>query len=63
MCIRDSSTPSDVAKMARDASCQKLVLVHLYPLFAKKVVKSKNKLNEIFDKEILIADDLLTLEI
>ena len=57
------STPSDVAKMARDANCQKLVLVHLYPLFAKKVVKSKDTLSEIFNKEILIAKDLLTLEI
>jgi len=57
------STPSDVAKMARDAKCQKLILVHLYPLFAKWVIKSKNKLKEIFDNEIIIADDLLTLEI
>jgi len=57
------STPSDVAKMARDANCQKLVLVHLYPLFAKKVVKSKDDLKEIFNKEILIAEDLLTLEL
>ena len=49
--------------MARDANCQKLVLVHLYPLFAKKVVKSKDNLNEIFKKEILIAEDLISLEI
>ena len=57
------STPSEVAKMARDANCQKLVLVHLYPLFAKKVAKSIDNMKEIFNKEILIADDLLTLEL
>lgn len=57
------STPSDAAKMARDAKCQKLVLVHLYPIFAKKVIKSKDNLKEIFNKEIIIPDDLMTLEI
>lgn len=57
------STPSDAAKMARDANCQKLVLVHLYPLFAKRVIKSKDNIKKIFNKEILIADDLMTLEI
>jgi ribonuclease Z len=57
------STPSEVARMARDANCQKLVLVHLYPLFAKKIVRSKKNLKEIFDKGIIIADDLLTVEI
>jgi ribonuclease Z len=57
------TTPSDAAKMARDANCQKLVLIHLYPLFAKKVVKSKDNLKEIFNKEIIIPDDLLAFEI
>ncbi|MFX1445843.1 MAG: MBL fold metallo-hydrolase [Promethearchaeota archaeon] len=57
------TTPSDAAKMAREANCQKLVLVHLYPLFAKKVIKSKSNLKDKFDKEIIIAEDLLTLEI
>ena len=57
------STPTEVAKMARDANCHKLVLVHLYPLFAKKVLKAKKSLKEIFNKEIIIPDDLDTLEI
>ena len=57
------TTPSDAAKMARDANCQKLVLVHIYPLFAKKVVKSKDNIREIFNKEIIIPDDLLAFEI
>jgi ribonuclease Z len=57
------STPSDAAKMARDANCQKLVLVHLSPLFAKKIVKSKDNLKEIFNKEIIIPDDLFAFEI
>ncbi len=57
------STPTDAVKMARDANSQKLVLVHLYPLFAKKVVKSIKNLKEIFNKEIVIPDDLDTLEI
>lgn len=57
------STPSDAARMARDANCEKLVLVHIYPLFAKKVAKSKDTIKEIFNKEVLFADDLLVLEI
>jgi len=57
------STISDTVKMARDANCQKLVLTHLLSFFAKNMIKSKDKLKEIFNKEILFADDLLTLEI
>lgn len=56
-------TPSDAAKMARDANCEKLILVHILPYFAKNITKSKENIKKIFDKEILIADDLLTLEI
>lgn len=57
------STILDAVKMARDANCQQLVLTHLLPLFAKDMIESKDKLKEIFDKEIVFADDLLTLEI
>jgi ribonuclease Z len=57
------STISDAVKMARDANCQKLALTHLLPLFAKNMIESKNKLKEMFDKEIVFADDLLTIEI
>jgi ribonuclease Z len=58
------NTPSGAAKMARDANCKKLVLVHLNPsFFAKEMLKFTDKLKEIFNREIIIADDLLTLEI
>jgi len=57
------STISDAVKMARDANCQKLVLTHLLPLFVKNIIESKDKLKEIFDKEIVFAEDLLTIEI
>ncbi len=56
-------TLSDAARMARDANCEKLVVVHIAPFFFKKIVRSKDKIKEIFNKEVIIADDLLTLEI
>jgi ribonuclease BN (tRNA processing enzyme) len=48
--------------MARNAYCQKLVITHLLPIFAKDIIESKDKLKEIFDKESVFADDLLILE-
>ncbi len=55
-------TPIDAAKMARDAGCEKLVLTHISPPFAKIVNQSIESLKDIFDKEILIAEDLMILE-
>lgn len=56
-------TPSDAAKMARDADCEKLVFVHFSPPFSELVRHSIEGVKDIFDKEIMIADDLLTIEI
>ncbi|MFX1529662.1 MAG: MBL fold metallo-hydrolase [Promethearchaeota archaeon] len=55
-------TPIDAAKMARDAGCEKLVLTHISPPFAKTVNQSIDRLKDTFDKEILIAEDLMTLK-
>jgi ribonuclease BN (tRNA processing enzyme) len=48
--------------MARNANCQKLVITHLLPIFAKNMIESQDELKEIFDEEIVFADDLLILE-
>jgi len=49
--------------MARDADCEKLVLVHISPFFAEEIGRSINNIKIIFNKEILTAEDLMTLEI
>ncbi len=56
-------TPSDAARMARDADCEKLVLVHISPFFAEEIGRSINNIKKIFNKEILTAEDLMTLDI
>ncbi|MHA2393952.1 MAG: MBL fold metallo-hydrolase [Promethearchaeota archaeon] len=57
------STPFDAAKIARDVGCGKLVLFHFSPRFAKVVKQSIVGLKNIFDKEIVIADDLMSIVI
>jgi ribonuclease BN (tRNA processing enzyme) len=56
-------TPSEAARMARDAGCGKLVLVHFSPLFPRPVGQLLEGIKPIFEREILIGEDLLTLEI
>ena len=56
-------TPSDAARMARDADCEKLVLVHISPFFAEEIGRSINNIKKLFNKEILTAEDLMTLDI
>ncbi|KKN69754.1 hypothetical protein LCGC14_0437830 [marine sediment metagenome] len=53
-------TPSDAAKMARDADCKKLVLVHISPFFKEEIPITDMK--KIYNKEILLATDLMTIE-
>ncbi|HEC40565.1 hypothetical protein LCGC14_0688460 [marine sediment metagenome] len=54
-------TPSDAAKMARNADCKKLVMVHISPFFKEEI--PINDMQKIFNKEILVAHDFMTLEI
>jgi ribonuclease BN (tRNA processing enzyme) len=56
-------TPSDATKMARDADCKKLVLIHFDPHFKKAISQSIEGLKNIFDREVLMADDLMEVEI
>ena len=56
-------TPSEAARMARDAGCGKLVLVHFSPLFPRPVGQLIEGIKPIFEREILIGEDLMTLEI
>lgn len=54
-------TPSDVARIAKDADCNKLILVHMSPYFEENIKNSIDSMKKIYNKEILIADDLMTL--
>ncbi|MHA1915186.1 MAG: MBL fold metallo-hydrolase [Promethearchaeota archaeon] len=56
-------TPIDTAKMARDADCQKLALVHLMPFSEKGLKESLIAAKKVFTREIVIPHDLLTIEI
>jgi ribonuclease Z len=54
-------TTSDTAKMARDADCEKLVVVHIDPRYKEEI--NIFEMQKIFNKEILIAQKFMTLEI
>ncbi|MFX1324113.1 MAG: MBL fold metallo-hydrolase [Promethearchaeota archaeon] len=54
-------TPSDAARIAKDAECKKLVLVHISPYFEEIIKNSIESIKKIYNKEILIAEDLMTL--
>jgi len=56
-------TASDTAKMAGDADCEKLVLVHIDPRYKEEFHKNIDEMHKIFTKEILVAHDFMTLEI
>ncbi|MFX1572329.1 MAG: MBL fold metallo-hydrolase, partial [Promethearchaeota archaeon] len=56
-------TPSDAAQMAKKADCKKLVLVHFSPLFPRPVERLIERIKSIFEREILIGEDLMTLEL
>lgn len=54
-------TPTESAKVAQEAEAETLVLSHLYPEAEESDIKEKA--SEVFTGEIVVAEDLMTLEI
>jgi len=54
-------TPSECAKVAQKADVETLVLSHLYPEAEESDIAEKA--SEIFKGEIIVAEDLMTLEV
>lgn len=57
------STITDAARMAQDADCEKLALVHLLPITIEALSESLTVIEKTFSKEILFPHDLMSLEI
>ena len=55
------TTITDTAKMAQDADCGKLALVHLLPITIEALSESLTVIKKIFLKEILVPHDLMIL--
>jgi len=56
-------TPSDAAHMAKKSNSKKLVLVHISPIFDSQNSLMKKSAEEIFENEVIIAEDMRKLEI
>jgi len=56
-------TPSDAAHIAKKSNSKKLVLVHISPIFESQIPFMKKSAEEIFEDEVIIAEDLNILEI
>ncbi len=57
------STPIDAAKIAKDANCKKLALVHISAVFKHQLKKMKKEANSIYSKEIILPEDFMELEV
>ena len=57
------STPSDAAEIAMESNCKKLVLFHIPPSFSKHTAKFKKQAEKRFKNKVLIAEDLMELNI
>lgn len=57
------STPKDAISLATKAKCDRLVLFHLSPTYFEEIKNSVKEYRQNFAGEILIARDLMTLEI
>ena len=56
-------TPSDVGKIAAAANSKKLVLTHISSFFLGRIDEFKKSAETHFKKEVIIAEDLMELEI
>lgn len=56
-------TPSDAAEMALRANCKKLVLFHISSFFANDIENFKKAAETKLNKEVLIAEDLMIIEV
>jgi len=56
-------TPSDVGKIASKSNSKKLVLTHISSFFLDRIDEFKASAEKFFNKEVIIAEDLMELEI
>ena len=56
------STPSQMAKLAKQAQCKKLALVHISPVFHNKIPIFQAHAETIFPNEVLIPNDLDSIQ-
>ena len=56
-------TPSDAAKIAIKANCKKLILIHIPLQFRNQLEIFKLQAKKLFNKEVIIAEDLLEIVI
>jgi len=61
--LKGHSTPSQVAEIARMCNVKKLCLTHFYPETAKRISEILQLVRNTFNGEILIAHDLLQLNL
>lgn len=59
--VEGHMTPSECAKVARDSGADKLVLSHLYP--EAEASDIKESASKFFDGDIVIAEDLMEIEV
>ncbi|MFX1259554.1 MAG: MBL fold metallo-hydrolase [Promethearchaeota archaeon] len=57
------STPSDAAELGINSNCKKLVLFHISSAFKNQFARFKAEAEEIFKNDVIIAKDLMILEI
>lgn len=56
------STPIDAAEMALKAKCFKLALFHISTFFSHLIPEYKKDAESVFLKDVIIAEDLMSLE-
>ncbi len=61
MRINGHLTPPEVAKIARDCNCKRVVLTHLYPVFGDE--NPADEVSRYFDGEVILGEDLMRLQI
>ncbi len=61
--MHNHSTPIDAAKIAEEANCKKLALVHISAVFKHQLKKMKSEANSIFGKEVILPEDFMELEV
>jgi ribonuclease BN (tRNA processing enzyme) len=61
--VEGHTTADELGDIAKKANVKKLILNHLYPVCEGKEKDMINKIKEDFDGEVLIAEDLMVVEL
>ena len=56
-------TSVDAARIAKEANCKKLALVHISAVFQYQLRKMKLEASSIFDKEVILPEDFMEIEL